>query len=340
MHAALLLFLYAVLAGVVADRWLVTTPWVGRAPSAALVLWHAVAFSVLGSLLAACYLLAHDVFEHSLASVLHADKGLLHAAYAPPRETSRLWNVAVLGAVVLLLMLAISAVRGYRAARRSALRHQIAVTGTQTVALQGQRRHFGVIDSGVPAVYCLAAGPAHGRILVTRAALERLPKNLLSPAITHEQAHLRHRHHLQLIAARAIHASTRRVGLLMHYPESVAALAELEADDAAAEQHGTRAVAAALLELGQYRSTNPHPGGLFMAEVNAASRIRRLLEGEQPRPATRWTRRPAIAFAIAAVASAVPLAAALGPAVALSGTAPDHRPSPPLVTQTGFAHHP
>ena len=374
MEPSILLLLYAVAAGTLIDRWLTNTDWAVRRPSTALVMWHWTALSVIAALLGALYLLAHDISEHSLARLLHADKGVLHDIYGPPQEASGLWNIAAIGAVTLLVTLISRATIAHCSARRTAFKHRVAVAKSRCSQLgahqdQDQDRdqdaritkqvvsthRVNIIDSQVPVVYCLAAGPRRDRILVTSGAIDLLPHPLLAAAVAHEEAHLDRHHHVQVTAARATRATTWRLGLLRHYADQVTRLVELDADDVAAKTHGSRKVAAALLELSQPRGVSVNGAhsapGLAMAAADPGARIRRLLQSEAAAPSiatvTVWPTarlaarvRCAASVILVAVVALMPLVAALAPALAATGTAPDHGSQIPASVRNGFVHHP
>lgn len=323
------LFLYAGLLGWVGDSALSRARWTTTAPRLGLWVWHATAAGVLLALSWAMVLLAHDVMEHGFASLFDADKTRLHLAYAPETEVPSYWNATIIVLVVGFVACLATAVRRARAERAATASHDVAVsTHLPVTTTDGAEARVGVCKSHLPLIYCVPGGPASERIRVTTAALDLLQREELLAAIDHEQAHIRGRHHLQILLADSVVAALRWSRLLRHYPGAVRDLVEYQADDHAVAHHGTHTVAGALLTMsapGQAAAptTTAWTGG------TPAARIRRLLfVPRRPRTAVR-----------AACASAVvllpllPSAAAVAPAVAVANTE-----SVPHTTD--FAHHP
>jgi len=119
-----------------------------------------------------------------------------------------------------------------------------------------------IVDSDVPAIYCLAGRPH--TIVVTSGARDVLPNELLRAALAHEHAHLAGHHHLVLVLARALSRAFPVVGFFDLAAAETARLVEVLADDTAARRHGRRTVAEALLRLAcgripARRSAPPEP---------------------------------------------------------------------------------
>ena len=330
------LLLYACLLGLVLDRVLARAAWPHRSPRAALWLWHATASGVLGALTWAMILFAHDAAEHVFAAVLGADKSLLHAAYAAPGEVSWYWNLSLALVLGGLITASVVASRRLLAMRRTAASHHLAVTRLMTVpAPDGSGNVVGVVDTAMPAVYCVsAAAPGHPQILVTSGALSLLTDQGLQAAVAHEHGHLHNRHHRTLVVVDALAAAVRWFGLLRSYPAAVRRLIELEADDYAAARCGRLAVAEALLSMSASPSSSAAPSTAHSwTGGDPARRIRRLIQGDPTRPHPAGT----VSVLASMLLVLTPFASSLGPAVSLSGTAGvvSHHNEP----ATGFDHH-
>lgn len=329
---------YAACLGWIGDRLLARAAYRARTPLAALWLWHGLAVAVVAILFIGLTMLAHDVWEHSLAWALHADKSRVHAAYAPPGELAWQWNVS------LVLVWAIGVVALITTCRLTQRTRQTVALQLRLPDVEGPAQAIGstdltevaVIRQSTPAIYCLPRGACERRIVVTTAACKLLNAEQLAAAIEHERAHLRRRHLLMVMVAEVTTTALRWTGLLRSYAHTVRLLVELDADDQAAARHGRRTVASALLEM-----SSPNAGdrsvGLAMVGSAAAFRIRRLLGADRPTRSRipAWT---ATAAAIALVG--VPLAAAAQPIPRLIGSAhTSGQAEPSGQGSNAFVHH-
>lgn len=102
------------------------------------------------------------------------------------------------------------------------------------------------LDDGAPLAY--SVGGRDGAIVATT-GVERLTTSERAAVLAHERAHLRGRHHLIVLAADIVAAALPFVPLFRTAPAAVRVLVELAADAAAARQHGTSTVRAALLSV-------------------------------------------------------------------------------------------
>jgi Zn-dependent protease with chaperone function len=169
-----------------------------------------------------------------------------------------------------------------RRARAGTRRHAEAAV----LAARGTPRGPGgalVVDVKHRSVYCL---PGRIRTIVfTRAALDALDEAQVAAVMAHERAHLTGRHH-QLLAFTAALARIRPGRrLFAEGAASVARLAEMAADDAAARRHGRETVVGALLALSEPdpspQGRQPCPG-LGAARAGVADRVERLLLPPEP----------------------------------------------------------
>lgn len=283
----------------------------------------------------ATVLLAHDVLEHGLSWILDTEKALIHAAYAEPREISRYWNVFALLPLAATLGASIQLYRWLRAAQTA--RAVSAVAAERTIYISttaGPSTRLGVLRSPVPELYCIAGRKSTHRIHVTTGALEVLDERELSAAVEHERGHVQGRHHWLVLVADML-AVHRFLGLLRSLPATVRELVELDADDYAAQRHGSRPVAAALLRLATSRSACP-PGGLRASSNNVGARISRLLYPER-RPLA-----PPVAWLLVAASVAmpiVPIAVSGVPALEVILSA-DKAQQAKNDGSTSFVHHP
>jgi len=227
----------------------------------------------------------------------HALQSAMWRAASAPRFAIVIWQLAsvclvgawvIVGALLvsapigLLLSLAVtgrlfwSLVAVWRGESRARRRH---VDAVRIVGRSEPRRRFTIIDSDIPAVYCLAGRP--GAIVVTSSARAALPDEQLDAALAHERAHLTGRHHLVLIGAKALTRAFPGVALFDVAERQVAHLLEVLADDSAARHHGRRTVAEALVQLacGRAPAVAMPAGG-----TGALQRVELLLAPTEPLP--------------------------------------------------------
>lgn len=322
------LFLYTGMLGWLGDRALSRADWPSAAPRVALALWHALAAGVLLALSWALVLLAHDVMEHGFASALSADKTRVHLAYAPRAEVSSYWNVTLVALLLGYLACLVAGVRRARSDRAITASHDVAVTSHLTMATAHGAQTVAVCSSSVPLIYCLPRGNRNDRIRVTTGALELLQGDELLAAVDHEDAHIRSRHHLQLLIADSVVAGLRWTRLLRNYPTAVRELVEFQADDRAVAHHGVRTVATALLTMSSHRSVEA-PGASWTGGTPAV-RLHRLLRSRVTVTGSRLPR--ALGAAAIMCLPLLPSVAALAPAVAVATSAPSSHTA-------DFVHH-
>ena len=310
---------YAVVLGGPVDRALARAAWVTRSPRAALWAWHACAGAFLLSIAGVLVLTAHDVWEYVVMRVFHAAEAEVHAAYAGD------WHVQLIAdAALLLLLLAVGAlaaltVRRARAAARERSRYRLVADALATPA-QGDTDSVRVLDVPTPSAFCIPGSGKTARIVLTSGAVRLLSEEEVAATVAHERAHLRFRHHRTILLADVLHTAVRWSGALANHARQVRRLSEMAADDHAAERHGRRTVASALLEMCAAGRTGDHDGSavLPLTGPDPAERIRRLI-GARTEAAGRVP--PLVVAAAAAAALALPPALALAPAAALAGTA-------------------
>ncbi|MFD8472353.1 M56 family metallopeptidase [Streptomyces globisporus] len=307
----------AVLLGGPLTWWLARSVWAGRHPQTAIRIWHASAVGVLVSLATVLVLAAHDVWEHAMVWLFHADKPLIHAAYGGA------WMARGIGEAALLVLLGGATAMAGLAMRRALAQRRARDRFRLTVDTDGEATddpRVRVIDHDGPAAFCIPGTRGQDRIVITSATRALLTAEQLAATLEHEDAHLRLRHHRSILTAEVITTGFGRFGLLRHYAEQVRRLAELAADDQASAAHGRLTVAGALLEMGSAVPTAPKANGMpALTGPDVAGRIRRLIAA----PVRRRTPTPVGLLAPVAllVALVAPSGLALAPAVLLMGTA-------------------
>lgn len=262
------LALYAALVLLLAPPLLRGRRWVDRSPGLGILAWQASAAAVVGSLLllGVTTVVPVSSVNVDLSHLLHACAALLHADDVGTSDAALL-----LGAATLTLLLGGC---GLRMARRSAAlrRRQRELVDLVAVPRRGAGSYVRVVDHAVPLAYCIPG--RHGRIVVTTGAQAALDPQELAGVMAHEQAHLRGRHHLVLLWARASSAALP-LTLFRSAERETVELVEMLADDTARTPAARRSLATALLALG-----TAHPAGALGAEPPpqfCLRRVRRLL---------------------------------------------------------------
>lgn len=305
MIPAVTLLTYAALMTVAAPRLLARAAWPERAPRLGVLVWQALAVSVLAAAtLAGLALLAPTVrLSTDLADVLAACVAALREQYAtlPGAATS------AAGAILSLALVSRTGLCVTRAlvdVARAASRHE---EGLALLSGSTGVTHVVVVDHPAPSVYCLAG--RGGRIVVTTAARRLLTEEQLGSALAHERAHIAGRHHLVLAWAAGLARAFPRARLFTGADAATRRLLEMAADDAAARRSDRLTLAEALLALA---STTTPVTALGAGGTTAAARVRRLIAPQRPLGRARTT----LASAGAAVLLAAPVLALTGAAAA------------------------
>ncbi|MFC5175118.1 M56 family metallopeptidase [Nocardioides taihuensis] len=308
MISALLLAIYAVTAGTLGAGWLREAHWPRLAPRMAIVAWQALAASVLLALAAAGLALAIS-FPHvrsDLARLLHLCAENLQHGYASPGGTM----TAVAGVALFLGLLArVSwcAVRAVILDRRDR-NSRVAILDLvgRTDVLPGAL----VLDHQAPYAFCV--GGRRHRVVVTSGLLANLNADEVDAVLAHEHAHLRQRHHVALVACRALFgALAPTFPAFCRAMPQVRLFAELSADDSARRRVGARPLRQALTTL----ACLPAPAGALAASAHDVQTRLLRLDG-QHRQLTR--RGSALAAAGIGAVILVPLGLASAPALALA----------------------
>lgn len=303
MTVAVPLACYAAALAIAAPRLLPRASWLRRSPRLGLGAWLAVCASVLAATVLAGLSLSVSIAHvgGDIAGVLHACAEAFRHHYANPGRPGGLT-----GATLALLVTAWTAGHVAVALAAGARRRRAHADALTLLARRDPRLGVDVVEHDRPAAYCLP-GRRH-RIVVTRAAVDRLTPGQLAAVIDHERAHVTGRHHLVLAVSRGLERALGFVPLFRTAAAEIAYLVELAADDAAARRRDRTTVAAALFAV----ATGPAPAGaLGAAGPGALDRIRRMLAA--PQPLTRRTRIACVTAVHALVA--LPLLIAANPAV-------------------------
>lgn len=300
MIVPLALVALACLVGLGGSRWLAAAAWPARSPALGIVAWLSVGLAVLLSTVLAGLALAIPKLPASegLADFFHACSAALREHYATPGGGT----AALLGgglAISLLLRFSSSLIRDLVAGRRGRARQEdlLKVVGSP----HGEPDVL-VLEHPTPSAYCL---PGKSRmIVVTQGALGVLNDVELQQVLAHERAHIRSRHHLAVLLARALARTLfGRLGTVQ-IPERVAELVEMHADDAADQTHRSDLARAVVL-----LARGGLPVGALGVGTCALSRVRRLAGPPQPiAPGQRWG-----VIGAAAVTLTLPLVIALAP---------------------------
>lgn len=321
-YGVALLLGYALAAGWGVGRLLARARWVSHHPRHALLVWHASAVACLGALTGVSLLLAHDVLEHALLWLLHADKGELHLAYAGGRDIDGLWNsAALLPIIVTTSTLAVVSSKAITDERRRRQFRALPETSERLGSDSHADVGVAVVDHAVPAAHCLPGRNGRGLIVLTSATLAHLTRPEVGAVLEHERAHLHLHHHRMILIADSVATVLAWTGALRSYPAQVRRLVELEADDVAVRRFGPATVASALLAMCSPLPTTARDAqGLSFSGSAVAVRIRRLIESDDGAHRLRRTSRVLLTWCVIA-ALLLPPATVLWPAAFLVGSA-------------------
>jgi Zn-dependent protease with chaperone function len=289
---------YALAVASAAPRWLPRASWPLCRPRLGIAAWQALTVSFVASVLLAGLLIALPCLPDGVNLDLAAELRN-HYSSTPGIITG---GTAAAASLALIGRLAWAVLSATATARRRRARHDQTLT---LVGRPGPAPGIVVLDDDQPLVYCL---PGRSRIVVTTGALDRLDHAQLQAVLAHERAHLSGRHHLLIMAARVLPAAFPGIRFLAIAADQTSTLAEMIADDTAA-QHHRLPLARALLAL----AAAPVPApALGAASTAAGQRIRRLLD--TPRPVSAAGRTAGFTMSLLAapaLALAVPVCALL-----------------------------
>lgn len=244
---------------------------------------------------------ARSLITHTALTFCVETLGIAGAMTLPPTVAT----------ATVLILLAVTATIAINTARRvvGSLRRirNANREHAQAVRIVGRPTgHDGVValTADQPAAYCVAGGGRRA-IVVTTAAIDLLKPPALAAVLAHERAHLRGRHHHVVALLDTLAAALPRLPLMRAAAQSVPALLEMCADDAATRRHGREPLLAGLLALGTGQRLPD--GVLAVAGTAVADRVARLM---RPQRATWWRLR-SLAMSLVVAATAVTPAFAL-----------------------------
>ena len=313
-----LLAAYALAVAAAGTWWLPRASWPRRLPALGIVAWQVLTVTFVASVLLAAMLIAIPCLPDGVNLDAVAE---LRDHYSSARGIV-IGSTAAAGSLTVIGRLLWAAMTAVTLARRRRVRHDETL---DLVGRPGPVPGVVILDDDRPLVYCL---PGRGRVVVTTGALNRLDRAELHAVLAHERAHLSARHHLVIMLARVLPDAFPGIRFLAIAADQIGGLAEMAADDSAAQQHRLP-LARALLAL----ASSPVPApALGAARTAAGQRIRRLLD--RPRPASAASR--AAAFTVTLLAA--PALALTVPACALLA-APHCPPSPAPQPPAASAPH-
>lgn len=305
MTAALVLLGFVAVASSLGTRLLASADWPTRSPAWGVWGWQVLSISTAVALVLTGVVVAlpETPLHGEVAALLRTCSDALAEHYATPGGLP----VAVLVGGASLAVVARFAFLAVTDSRKAAVRRQ-AQRDVLTLVGRGHADGFTVIDHATPLVYCLPGGT--GTLVVTSAAQDTLTTRQLELVLAHERQHLRAHHHIALTLSAALSRTFGGIGVFGLAHERIAALVEMQADDAVVPSTDRRDLARALLSLAPASPAN----GVALASTThgrAVQRVRRLTQADgRPR------RRVAVAAAVIGVTTLLaPLALALVPAL-------------------------
>ncbi|MFK4760134.1 M56 family metallopeptidase [Microbacterium sp. ZW T5_45] len=168
-----------------------------------------------------------------------------------------------------------------------------------------------VLDDERPIAFSLPR--RSGGVVVSTGLVTVLDADELAAVLTHEQEHVRGKHHLVLSLLDLMTASLRWVPLARDVAHAVPHYLEIAADNAARRQTGTPTLAGALLKLGSpdkvFTAAHVHDTASPVLHAAGTDRIARLVRPPRLRPAVL----PAAALALLLAAFSAAAVAVHGP---------------------------
>ncbi|MGI8415463.1 MAG: M56 family metallopeptidase [Nakamurella sp.] len=254
--------------------------WPERSPAGALALWQALCLCAGLSFTGAAMALAAAPLGRSLPAALIAMAR--NTFNGSPFRGLSFWRAALLVlAVIFACTLLAVLIRCFVLALRRRTAHRELLDLLTGSATSDDVR---VLDHTAPAAYSLPGW--HTRLVLTAGLLRLLTPAQLTAVVAHERAHLTSHHDLLLLPFQAWAAALGRVPGVYAAQRSVAALAEMQADDAAARLSGTDTVASALttVALAQVDARAATSRASELPDVVATAVVRRVSRLREPHP--------------------------------------------------------
>lgn len=299
------LLIYALIMGWLTPCLVRRSTFLERNPRLKLMLWQALAVSMLTATVLAGVALAvpTSTLSTSLSELLSACVMAIRAQYATPGGAvgGGLGLVLVAAVIARAATVATTSLWSTRSARNTH-RDALAILGRSRADLG-----VTVIEDTNPTAYCL---PGHHRqIVVTSGALKSLDDSQLAAVLAHERAHLAARHHLPVDFAVALTHAFPFVPLFREAASEASRIVELLADDAASRATGRRPVATALVAL----ASGPTPAAALAAGgADAVVRVERMMHPRRPLGVIAT----GVVAIVALLTLSVPFVIAAGPAAA------------------------
>lgn len=279
MNAAALIFgvLTILLAGPV-PVVLARAQWTSRVPSAALVLWQAIALGAVLSAFAVGITLSRELVATDVAG--RTGFGAAVNSLGPLGWTARALIVALTMVIGARLVFSLGRVVVRTRRGRASHRDLIDLLGhtDEVVAAQDHPaldhvdpRTLRVLNRPEPLAYCVPG--RRGRLVVSEGAIQKLDRREVAAIIEHERSHLRSRHDLVIGAFTALTEAFPRFLRGAAPLRSVELLIEMIADDAALSIASPRSLARALVTCAG--ATAP-AGAMAVGGPGTVARIRRL----------------------------------------------------------------
>jgi Zn-dependent protease with chaperone function len=266
------LLLYSIAVIVVGPPVLRMLTWGGQAPRFGVAAWLTAIGSVLLTWAAAAVLVVVDVVRHWNQRGEIVASCLLRLHGVAVGDAGLLPQIAVLGvAVTVTATMAFIGVRLTRVVARLRARAHAHAEAVRVVGHRTDHRDVVILAADKPAAYCVTGRPP--AIVVTSGAVATLDAQQLNAILAHERAHLAGHHPNVVAALRSLATVFPRLPLMAAAPGQVERLLEMCADDAAARQHGSRALLSGLLTL----SGAAPAEALGAAELAVLSRAERLI---------------------------------------------------------------
>lgn len=296
MLAPALLGVLAVLLAWPVPLLLAGAGWTRRSPAAALVLWQAIAVAGGLSMIGALLTFGLQPYgDHLVAGLIGLASGT---------TTADFWHVfALAGAVLLTGHLVLNLVLTVVTSERQRRRHAQLLMLLSTPGADGSR----VIDSPAPVAYCLP-GPLKSVTVVSAGLIDLLDEPGMLAVIAHENAHVKQRHDIVLVAFRAWYMSLPWFPIAYRAQNEVGLLVELLADDHARQEVDDAVLAETITRVGEGHG----------ASDALATRVERLVPDARPLSRAAETLIVLAAVALLAVPTALLLAPALADLIALS----------------------
>lgn len=178
-----------------------------------------------------------------------------------------------------------------------------------------------VVEDSAPSAFAL--GRDRWGIVVSTGLLAALDEQQMRAVLAHEATHLRERHHLVLDFIGSITGPLRWAPFAAAIADAVPHYLEVSADNAARRRTGTRALASALLVMGEassdQRTASTTPGAHRVMLAAGPDRVRQLISPVNPRQGILGAVAMSAIIAVLIVTSATAHGAAL--AAVVSGCA-------------------